>query len=311
MALRGIDFISATAFLAEIGDLSRFRMPRELMAYLGLVPSEASTGDTVKRGAITKAGHIPIQRLQIWRYKAARHLLQSASETDVHRWIVATSNTRAVISACLLGLTRRRRLIPFVSKVLHSKNAIAAIGARILHNYVRLIPLVCKQVVLGCHLKQVVTADQNLESRNFRCAMCPIIEVDWHFAKADSCAIKLVNELYTIAIARRIYHPERQFKEAVDIKNAIICGQLAKLYAQCEPGCEISEPTNKVAISSVVADATLAIARSGHKSIWPMSIEQIWQVSRIVRKIRIHCYQCFVPLAHGIKQSVLMRTSNA
>ena len=41
MALRGIDLIAATTFLAEIGDLSRFPTPRELMAYLGLVPSEA------------------------------------------------------------------------------------------------------------------------------------------------------------------------------------------------------------------------------------------------------------------------------
>ena len=56
MAMRGIDFISATAFLAEIGDLSRFPTPRELMAYLGLVPSEASTGDKIRRGPITKAG---------------------------------------------------------------------------------------------------------------------------------------------------------------------------------------------------------------------------------------------------------------
>jgi transposase len=57
MAMRGIDMISATAFLAEIGDLSRFRTPRELMAYLGLVPSEHSTGDTVRRGGITKTGN--------------------------------------------------------------------------------------------------------------------------------------------------------------------------------------------------------------------------------------------------------------
>ena len=55
MAMRGIDLVSATAFLAEIGDPSRFRSPRELMAYLGLVPSEHSTGDKVKRGGITKA----------------------------------------------------------------------------------------------------------------------------------------------------------------------------------------------------------------------------------------------------------------
>jgi transposase len=72
MAMRGIDFISATAFLAEIGDLSRFRTPRELMAYLGLVPSEASTGDTVKRGPITKAGNRRARRILVecsWSYQ--------------------------------------------------------------------------------------------------------------------------------------------------------------------------------------------------------------------------------------------------
>jgi transposase len=72
MALRGIDFISATAFLAEIGELSRFRTPRELMAYLGLVPSEASTGDTVKRGPITKAGNRRARRILVecsWSYQ--------------------------------------------------------------------------------------------------------------------------------------------------------------------------------------------------------------------------------------------------
>jgi len=72
MALRGIDFISATAFLAEIGDLSRFRTPRELMAYLGLVPSEASTGDTIKRGPITKAGNRRARRILVecsWSYQ--------------------------------------------------------------------------------------------------------------------------------------------------------------------------------------------------------------------------------------------------
>jgi transposase len=54
MAMRGIDMISATTLLAEIGDLSRFQTPTELMAYLGLVPSENSTGDTVKRGSISR-----------------------------------------------------------------------------------------------------------------------------------------------------------------------------------------------------------------------------------------------------------------
>jgi transposase len=72
MAMRGIDFISATAFLAEIGDLSRFPTPRELMAYLGLVPSEDSTGDTVRRGRITKAGNRRARRILVecsWSYQ--------------------------------------------------------------------------------------------------------------------------------------------------------------------------------------------------------------------------------------------------
>jgi transposase len=72
MAMRGIEFISATAFLAEIGDLSRFATPRELMAYLGLVPSEASTGDTVRRGPITKAGNRRARRILVecsWSYQ--------------------------------------------------------------------------------------------------------------------------------------------------------------------------------------------------------------------------------------------------
>jgi transposase len=71
-AMRGIDLIAAVAILAEIGDLSRFQNPRELMAYLGLVPSESSTGDTVKRGGITKAGNGRARRILVeaaWSYR--------------------------------------------------------------------------------------------------------------------------------------------------------------------------------------------------------------------------------------------------
>ena len=53
-AVRGIDIIGAMILLAEIGDLSRFENPSRLMAYLGLTPSGRSTGDSVKRGGITK-----------------------------------------------------------------------------------------------------------------------------------------------------------------------------------------------------------------------------------------------------------------
>jgi len=72
MALRGLDLVSATIFLAEIGDLSRFASARDLMGYLGLVPSEHSTGDRIKRSGITKAGNARARRILIecsWSYR--------------------------------------------------------------------------------------------------------------------------------------------------------------------------------------------------------------------------------------------------
>jgi len=80
MAMRGIDLISAATFLAEIDDLSRFRTPTELMAYLGLVPSESSTGDTIKRGPITKAGNRRARRILVesaWAYQHPPRVGQS------------------------------------------------------------------------------------------------------------------------------------------------------------------------------------------------------------------------------------------
>ena len=71
-AMRGIDMIAAVTILAEIGDLQRFASPRELMGYLGLVPSERSTGDSVKRGGITKSGNRRARRILVeasWSYR--------------------------------------------------------------------------------------------------------------------------------------------------------------------------------------------------------------------------------------------------
>ena len=52
-AMRGVNFLAATTLVAEVGDLRRFDSPAQLMSFLGLVPSEHSTGDTTRRGAIT------------------------------------------------------------------------------------------------------------------------------------------------------------------------------------------------------------------------------------------------------------------
>jgi len=62
-ALRGVSFVTAVGLVAEIGDIRRFDHPRQLMAFLGLVPSEYSSGPSVRRGGITKAGNPHARRL--------------------------------------------------------------------------------------------------------------------------------------------------------------------------------------------------------------------------------------------------------
>ena len=80
-ALRGVQFTVAVTMVAEIGDLTRFENPRELMKFLGLIPSEYSTGNHRRQGAITKAGNTHARRALVegaWAYrypaKVSRHL---------------------------------------------------------------------------------------------------------------------------------------------------------------------------------------------------------------------------------------------
>jgi transposase len=70
-ALRGYRLINAASLVAEIGDPRRFASPRELMGYLGMVPSEHSTGDRVQRGGLTKTGNRRARKVLIeaaWTY---------------------------------------------------------------------------------------------------------------------------------------------------------------------------------------------------------------------------------------------------
>jgi transposase len=69
---RGIDTVTAITLVAELHDFRRFRSARELMAYLGLVPSEYSSGESRQRGSITKAGNRHARRLLVetaWHYR--------------------------------------------------------------------------------------------------------------------------------------------------------------------------------------------------------------------------------------------------
>lgn len=70
-ALRGVAELSAATLVAEIGDFRRFASPRQLMGYLGQVPSEASSGKRVRRGGITRAGNARVRRILTetsWHY---------------------------------------------------------------------------------------------------------------------------------------------------------------------------------------------------------------------------------------------------
>ena len=72
MAFRGIDLVSATCLLAELGDLTRFPTAPEVMGYVGLGCSEGSTGDRIKRGGITKSGNRRARRTLVecaWSYQ--------------------------------------------------------------------------------------------------------------------------------------------------------------------------------------------------------------------------------------------------
>src|SRR5260370_18047669 len=80
MALRGISLLAAVTVVAELGDLARFSGAPQLMAYLGLVPSEHSSGKRERRGGITKTGNSHVRRELI---QAAGPYAHAARKTGI------------------------------------------------------------------------------------------------------------------------------------------------------------------------------------------------------------------------------------
>jgi transposase len=90
-SLRGVSLIVASTTVAELGDLKRFDSPVELMSYLGLVPSEHSSGQKTRRGSITKAGNAHVRRMLVesaWTYRfrarVTRELLKRQRDLPQH-----------------------------------------------------------------------------------------------------------------------------------------------------------------------------------------------------------------------------------
>ncbi len=82
---RGIDTLTSVIFVTELFDLGRFGSPRALMAYLGLIPSEHSSGDKQRNGRITKAGNSRVRRLLVESAWHSRHRICLGKTLKVRR----------------------------------------------------------------------------------------------------------------------------------------------------------------------------------------------------------------------------------
>jgi transposase len=124
-ALRGMQLTVAVTMVAEIGDLTRFENPRELMKFLGLIPSEYTSAERRRQGSMTKAGNTHARRALVegaWAYrypaKVSRHL-QLRLETQPK--MIQDISWKAQVRLC----NRYRRL---VSRGKHANVVIVAIA---------------------------------------------------------------------------------------------------------------------------------------------------------------------------------------
>lgn len=109
-ALRGVELVNAVTFVTEIGDVRRFDSPRQLMGYLGLVPSERSTGDAIRRGGITKAGNGRVRHMLVesaWTYRHPPRV----GKNKLYRLEQTTPKVREIAWKAQSRLTARYRTL--------------------------------------------------------------------------------------------------------------------------------------------------------------------------------------------------------
>ena len=143
-ALRGVQFTVALSTVAELGDLSRFDSPRQLMSYLGLTPSEYSTGNTRRLGGITKAGNAHARRTLIegaWAYRYnAKVSRQMQQRQETLPQAIRDIAWKAQVRLC----KRYRRL---VAKGKHPNVVVVAIAREL----VAFLWAIARQVPLAAH----------------------------------------------------------------------------------------------------------------------------------------------------------------
>jgi transposase len=124
-AFKGIRTLTALTYICEIGDFRRFATAGQFMAFLGMVPSERSSGDKRRQGGITKAGNSHLRKLLIeaaWHYRSyhptSRALIERRKEVDPQ--IVSFAN-RA-------GRRLNRKYLRLLYRGKRSQVAVAAVG---------------------------------------------------------------------------------------------------------------------------------------------------------------------------------------
>jgi transposase len=86
MCFKGIDFVAAATLVCELGDMHRFEHPKQLMAYLGLVPSEYSSGTARTQGSITKTGNTHVRRILVeaaWCYRYSARMSRPVTQRQI------------------------------------------------------------------------------------------------------------------------------------------------------------------------------------------------------------------------------------
>ncbi len=92
MMLKGVRETTAMGIITEVVDFKRFAKPRELMAYLGLIPSENSSGETRKQGGITKTGNTRARRLLVeasWHYRHRPRVTKRTEPQNDEVWMIS------------------------------------------------------------------------------------------------------------------------------------------------------------------------------------------------------------------------------
>lgn len=124
-ALRGVAMITAVEMVAEVGDLTRFKNPREIMSYLGLVPREHSTGEKRRQGSITKTGNGNVRRALVesaWAYSRGPCLTRALQK----RQQGLPKEVKEISWRAQVRLTSRYRKL--VSRGKSTRNAVVAVA---------------------------------------------------------------------------------------------------------------------------------------------------------------------------------------